>query len=125
MGQMASKATMAEVKDFGKKMETDHQKAYNDLSSLAASKNITIPASVSEEGMKHHEDLNDKTGYDFDRAFIDKMIDGHEKAINKFEKAADDCEDADIKAWAASLLPDLNAHLAEAKVLKEKIKDMK
>ena len=125
MGQMATKATLQDVKDFGKKMETDHQKAYDDLAALAASKNITIPGTVSEDGMKHHEDLNDKSGYDFDRAFMDKMVDGHEKAIDKFEKAAEDCEDADIKAWASKMLPDLRAHLDQAKMLKEKVKDMK
>ncbi len=126
MGQQgATKATFQEVKDFGKKMETDHQKAYDDLAALAASKNITIPGTISEEGMKHHEDLNDKTGYDFDRLFMDKMVDGHEKAIDRFEKAADNCEDADNKAWASKMLPDLRAHYEAAKMLKEKVKDMK
>jgi putative membrane protein len=126
MGRMAGeKAMMQEVKDFGKKMEADHQKAYDDMAALAASKNIAVPGSPSEATMKDHQNMNEKTGYDFDRAFMDAMVDGHEKAISKFEKAADDCEDAEIKAWAAKMLPDLNAHLAEAKTLKEKVKDMK
>ena len=125
MGQLgATKATLPAVKDFGKKMESDHQKAYNDLAALASTKNITIPGTISEEGLKHHENLNDKTGYDFDRAFMDKMVDGHEKAVKKFEEASADCEDADIKAYASKMLPDLRAHLDEAKMLKEKVKEM-
>lgn len=126
MGRMgATQATMAEVKEFSKKMEMDHQKAFDDMSALAASKNITIPTTVSDDVMKSHKNLSEKTGYDFDRAFMNDMVDGHEKAINKFEKAAYDCQDPEIKAWAAKMLPDLNAHLATAKVIKEKVKDMK
>jgi len=126
MARMAmASATMPDVKDFAKKMEADHQKAYDEVAALATSKNVTIPGSVSDEGMKHHKDLADKTGYDFDRAFMNDMIDGHEKAINKFEKASDDCQDAEIKDMAGKMLPTLNAHLAEAKVIKEKVKDMK
>src|SRR6187402_3362663 len=112
MGKMAAeKATMPEVKDFGKKMEADHQKSYDELATLASSKNITVPGTASDETMKMHEKFADKSGYDFDRAFMDEMVDGHEKAINKFEKAADNCEDTDIKAWASNTLPGLRAHL--------------
>lgn len=126
MGQLGAKnATMPEVKQFAEKMESEHQKAYNDLASLATAKNITIPASPSEETMKSHKDLTDKTGYDFDRKYCDMMVDGHEKAIDKFQKAADDCEDPDIKAWASKMLPDLGAHLETAKLLKDQVKEMK
>jgi len=126
MGKMAAnQATMKVVKDFGAKIEKEHQKVYDELAALAASKNITIPSSSSEDVMEHQKDLGGKTGYDFDRKFCDDMIDGHEKAINKFEKISNDCEDAEIKAWASKMLPAFNAHLAEAKILKEKVKDMK
>lgn len=126
MGQMATtNATMQDVKDFGTKMQTEHQKAYDDMAALAASKNIAIPATASDAVMKDHMDLADKKGYDFDRAFCNTMVDGHEKAIKKFEEAAEDCQDGDIKAWAAKMLPDLRAHLEGAKMLKEKVKDMK
>ena len=126
MGKMAAeKATLPEVKDYAKKMETDHQKSLDDLTALASSKNITIPGTPSEETMKMHEKFADKSGYDFDRAFMNEMVDGHEKAVNKFEKAADNCEDTDIKAWASNSLPDLRAHLESAKMLKDKVKDMK
>lgn len=126
MGRMgAAQASMPDVKEFGKKMEMDHQKAFDELSALAASKNVAIPSTVTDEAMKDHQKMTEKTGYDFDRAFMDDMVDGHEKAINKFEKAADDCQDPEIKAWAAKMLPDLRAHLDAAKMLKEKVKDMK
>lgn len=125
MGRMAgSSATMSEVKEFGKKMETEHQKAFDELATLAAAKSITIPSAPSDAVMKDHQDLA-KTSYHFDRAFCDDMVDGHEKAIKKFEKAAEDCEDPEIKAWASNMLPNLRAHLDEAKLLKERVKDMK
>ena len=126
MGELGStSATMQEVKDFSKKMQTDHQQAFDEMVALASTKNITIPSTPSDEAMKHHKDLAEKKGYDFDRELMDKMVDGHEKAIKKFEDAADDAQDPDIKAWASKMLPTLRAHLEEAKMLKDKVKEMK
>jgi len=39
------------------------------------------------------------------------MVDGHKDAIDKFEKAATDATDPQIKQWASSMLPDLRTHL--------------
>ena len=116
---------MQEVKDFGKWMETEHQSAYDDLASLAASKGIAIPGTPLEETMKDHEKRTDQKGYDYDRKVCDYMVDSHDKAIRKFEKAAEDSQSADIRAWAATMLPDLRAHHEAAKMLKGRAKDLK
>ncbi len=34
----------------------------------------------------------------------------HNKDINEFEKAVNECNDADLKAWAAKTLPVLKMH---------------
>lgn len=118
LGKLAqTKAVHAETKAFGKMMVEMHTKSFDELKKAAAAKNITIPQSVTEDGKKEWDDLNKKEGHDFDKAYADAMVSGHEKAIDKISKAADKAQDPDIKTWAANMLPNLRSHLDQAKKL--------
>lgn len=118
LGKLAqTKGMHAETKAFGKMMQDMHTKSFDELKAAAAAKNITIPQSLTEDGKDAVEKLNGKTGHDFDAAYADDMVDGHEKAIDKITKAADKAQDPDIKTWAAKLLPNLQSHLEQAKKL--------
>lgn len=121
LGKLAqSNSVNDEVKKIGKMMETDHSKALADLKGLAATKQMTIPTTLTENGQEAYKKLVDKKGKDFDEDFTDMLIDGHEKAINKFEKASTDANDADIRNWALSMIPTLREHLKNLKVFEDK-----
>lgn len=110
------------VKDFGQMMVDDHSKANTELQNLAKEKNITLPPTPGEKNMEYIKDLNDKTGNEFDKAYIDRMVSDHKEDIRLFEMAAERAEDADIKAFADKTLPVLRKHLAAAETLKEQLK---
>lgn len=115
LGQLAqSKGTIAEVKDLGKMMESEHNKALIDLKALADKKQITIPTTITDDGQQSYKKLDDKKGNEFNKAYCDMMVDGHKDAIEKFEKASMDAADPDIKEWAATMLPALRTHLDNA-----------
>ena len=115
LGQFAqNNGAEPSVKKMGKMVESDHAKSFNDLKELALKKSITIPTSLTEEGKDAYKDLSNKSGEEFDKEYCDKMVAGHKKAIEKFENASTESEDADIKAWAASSLPVLRSHLDHA-----------
>ena len=125
LGQLSqSKSKNAEIIALGKMMEDAHTKAMNDLKSLAGKKQVTIPTTLTEDGQDAYKKMSDKSGKDFDKEYCDMMVKGHKKAIDKFEKAAEDSQDADIKVWAASMLPNLRTHLDHAIMSDEKMKKM-
>lgn len=120
LGQLAQqKGTGAHVKELGRMMEAEHTKALSELTTLAQSKSVSIP-STANDSKDAYDKLNEKTGNDFDKAYSDLMVEKHEDAIEKFEKASTDSEDAEVKAWATSKLPALRTHLDHAKACKEK-----
>ena len=122
LGQIAKdKATNQRVKDFADMMVKDHSSATDELKNLAASKNVTLPASISNEHQKKIDDLNKKSGKDFDKAYMDMMEDGHESTIKDFKKN-DDNKDADVKAFVNKMLPTLQTHLDSAKAIKKALK---
>jgi putative membrane protein len=121
LGKLAqTKSANADVKALGKMMVDAHTKASADTKKLADSKGITLPAAITDKGQDAYKDLNDKTGVDFDKAYADAMVDGHEKTIKKIEKASEKAKDPDVRMWAANMLPELRKHLEHSKMVKEK-----
>ncbi|MFG4003967.1 DUF4142 domain-containing protein [Flavobacterium aquidurense] len=120
IGKLAqTKSTNPEVKKFGKMLVDEHTKSASEVSALAKAKNFTLPTSLTEEGQEEYKKLNEKSGLDFDKKFADMMIDGHEKAIDKLQKATKDAKDEDVKLWASNNIAPLTAHLEHAKLLKQ------
>jgi len=123
LGGIAQKKAMNKrVKDFGEMMTRDHTKAGDELKSLARRKNVTLPDSIGSDHRNKIDNLEKKNGKDFDRAYIDMMVDGHQSTVNDFEKASNNTKDPDVKAWVDKTLPTLRAHLDSAKAIQKAIK---
>lgn len=123
LGRLAQqKASNARVKEFGSMMVTDHSKANDELKSLAQSKGITLPGTMTDKHQKHVKDLGEKSGADFDKAYMNMMVDDHKEDVDKFEDCSKDSKDADLKAFATKTLPVLQKHLADAKSIKDAVK---
>lgn len=110
------------VKDFGARMVKDHTTANDELKQLAETKNVTLPAVLGDEHQKHFDEMKKMTGAEFDKHYMDMMVNDHQKVITMFETAADNEQDLDVKAFASKTLPALNAHLASAKEINETLK---
>lgn len=122
LGKIAlTNSSNQDVKDFGQMMIDDHTKANNELMALAKEKNITLPPAPSQKSVKRIKDLNEKTGGDFDKDYINFMVSDHESVISSFENASNKTADADIRSFVDKTLPVLKNHLSAAKTLKDKL----
>jgi len=122
LGQLAlTKASSPKVKEFAQSMVNDHTKANEELKSIAQTKNITLPSTISEEKQKDYDKLAEKSGADFDKAYSEFMVKDHKDDVDQFKKAAEKCEDAEIKSWAAEKLPVLESHLSMAESLEDAV----
>jgi putative membrane protein len=99
------------VKSFGQKMVTDHSAANDMLKSLADSKQVNLPDSVSPEEHTALGKLEGLNGTDFDQAYSQMMVKDHHEDISEFEKEAAKGQDPDVRAFAAKTLPTLQHHL--------------
>jgi len=114
------KATYQSVKDLAGMLNKDHSAVNEQVRNLAGQKNIVLPTTVSEEKQKEIDNLKNKTGKDFDRAFIKTMVDNHQAGIDMFQKAMENAKDADVKSFADKTLPALRMHLDSAKAIQKK-----
>lgn len=123
LGELAQqKASSQRVKDFGAMMVRDHSDVNDELKSLAGMKNITLPPAPGENQMDHIKKLSEKSGKEFDKAYMKLMTDDHQKDVDKFEKCSADAKDGDVKAFAAKILPVLRVHLDSAKAINDALK---
>ena len=122
-GQLAQqKAMVDEVKQLGKRMVDDHTAVNGRLQQLGQQKGLSLPQQLDKKHQDRIDSLAKKTGSDFDKAYINEMVDDHKKYVNAFDKAAKDAKDADVKSFATSTLPTLRDHLNLAQTTKDRLK---
>ena len=111
-GKLAQQmGTSPEIKAFGEKMVTDHQKAADELKKVADDKGVALPSVLLKRHQKMLDDLkDDKPGKEFDNTFRRYMIASHKEAVSLFDESAKKSADKDVKAFAAKTLPILQHH---------------
>lgn len=123
LGKVAlSKSSNAKVKEFANMMVNDHGKANEELKMIAANKQIALPMALDEKHQKMADELNGLTGRDFDKKYVDDMVDGHKKTLDLMEKEAKDGKDAELKAFAAKTAPIVKAHLDMIQKMQDSMK---
>ncbi|RFZ81672.1 DUF4142 domain-containing protein [Mucilaginibacter terrenus] len=117
-GQLAlTKASNAEVKQYGQHMVTDHTKATDELKATAAKNNITVPTQLTAAHQQQLNALAPLSGAEFDKAFAALMVQSHQEQVTLFEKATTYADIGDFRTLAAEKLPTLKEHLTEATTL--------
>jgi len=121
LGQLAvEKASNPGVKSFGQKMVDDHSKANDELKSVAAKDNMTLPATLSAKDQALYNKLSALSGPAFDKAYMKAMVKDHEEDIKEFQKEASKGTNPGIKNFASATLPTLQEHLELAKSTEQK-----
>jgi putative membrane protein len=112
LGQLASeKATATQVRDFGKRMVQDHQKANDELKALAAKKGAVVMDTPTKKDEREIDRLKGLSGVEFDKAYVKAMVEAHKQAVKEFQQASAKADDMDLRDWATKTLPTLQEHL--------------
>jgi putative membrane protein len=118
----AEKGSHQRVKEFGKRMQADHSKANAQLKKIASSKGVELPTEPSGEHKSVMDKLTKLSGAEFDREYMEAMVDDHKEDIEKFQTQADKGKDPDLQKFASENLPILKKHLELAQSTEKQIK---
>jgi len=121
-GIAASKATNADVKSFGQRMQTDHGKAGDELKQWASTKGFDLPTQPNGAAQKTATELSGKSGAAFDKAYMDDMVKDHDKDVKEFQEASKKVKDPDLKSWIDKTLPVIQDHDKMAHDIAKKLK---
>jgi len=114
LGRMAlDRAATPEVKQFAQMLVDDHTKANQELQAIASQQNIPVASAPDDK----HNDLRDKlakkTGADFDKDYIDAMVDGHKDVLDKLGSRVDK---ETLDKWKSQSQDQMTGKKTEAKV---------
>lgn len=129
LGQLGvKKATNAKVKAYAQEMITEHRAMESEGKSLAAKVNATADTTVdnAKDLLDHSrdelKDLTDKAaGADWDKNYIDKAIDDHQKVLDKLQDAAKNTTNADLRAALEKATGKVQQHLTKAEDIKKNV----
>ncbi len=117
MGELAQKnGGSAEVKSFGKMLETDHAKARDKTIGLAKELKVTPPTEPAADAKAAYDKLAKLNGAAFDKEFAAHMVKDHKKDIAAYEDEAKE-KNGEVSKYAADTLPTLKKHLQSAEAL--------
>lgn len=113
----AQKAVRPDVKSFGQRMVTDHTAIGNNYAPIANAQGLPIPTTLTPQNQETYDHLSKLSGAAFDDAYVKHMVTDHEAAVGLFDTEANTGQDPQLKAFAASTLPTIEAHLLLAQQL--------
>jgi len=118
LGKLAAeKASNDAVKQYGRKIADDRQKAHEEVTQLAAKHGVNVPETLDSKHKSKIDKLAKLEGQNFDRAFLKEATHNDGDDIAEFQAEANGGSDAAVKSFATRVLPMLQAHVQMAKNL--------
>jgi putative membrane protein len=147
LGEVAeSNSQNTAVQEFGRHMVLDHSKMNDRLMKIAAAEGLQLPdtntfclpVTASEkkpatelmeetpqqklqDAQSDVQQMSSLTGSEFDQAYADAMVKGHEKAMQKFEDASASLQDKPLKKYADKGLKSIRHHYEMAQQLQSEV----
>ena len=120
-----TKATNADVKAYAREMVTAHtalDKKGAGITGATGASNAAIRDSVVSANDAMASQLQSaNSGADFDRAYIDGQVLGHQNTLSFLQAAQNQAQNADLKSMIGAAIPDVQKHLDRAKALQSKV----
>jgi putative membrane protein len=111
----AQKGNSTWVRRLGDRIARDHEAADKKVIRLAAGLGVALPAAADSAAPVQEPDwmttLRTVTGIDFDRTYLEAMIQGHQKAIDSLSSARNRMVETPLRNLISELLPILRQHL--------------
>ena len=99
------------VREFAQHMVKDHTEASQKLKTAAGS--MTMPTSLDPEHAKMLQQLQQASGNDFTRNYVQMQFEGHQKAVTLFDGFAQNGDNPQLKQFAQETAPTLRNHLQQ------------
>src|SRR5262245_41556702 len=97
------------IQEFAQRMVRDHGEANQRLAAIAKRKALSVPTALDSDHKSAVQQVTGKSGADFEAAYVQQMVDDHNKAVALFESASR-MSDTELSGFASKTLPTLKEH---------------
>lgn len=99
------------VKDFAKRMVTDHTQASQSLATVAEMVGVTLPSTPSADDRARKDELEKLSASKLNKTYLRDELAGHKQVISAFESEIEHGQDQAVKNYASQTLPTLQDHI--------------
>jgi putative membrane protein len=115
LGQVAqTRASNTAVKQFGQRMVDDHTRLQNQLTAVVSNTGVSFVPAMDASHQQLASRIERLSGAEFDRAYMQAMIQGHQNDVNQFQTQSQSARSTQIRNLASGTLPLLQQHLSLA-----------
>ena len=115
------RATSPKVKAFAEKMVKEHKACNAKFDKVARDLSLEPIKTFNRDQAGTIDGLQKLSGAAFDRAYIRRMVQDHEKAVKSYENEAKNGSNADLKKICNDALPKIQEHLKEARQIADEL----
>ncbi len=111
------RSSSAQVRQFAQRVLNDRTEANDTLQQIVGDEDLTLPTEPAGTDAAEVKRLGGLNGPDFDRAYAQDELRGHQRTVALFRKEANSGQDPALKDFAQKTLPMLQQHLQMAQTL--------
>ena len=125
LGKLAqARATTPVVRSYGTALVQHRLGLLTALRTLAAAKNLTVPAALGDDEQAAYHEVSTQTGTQLDKQLMALLVKAQKQDEDGFDDMSDDAYDGDIRGFAAKFLTPVREQLAGAKEVVDTIEDL-
>lgn len=106
----ALRSDRADVREFARRMITDHTSLNNGLTQLADRRGWTVAADPHDTHRGELARLRNVSDADFDREYMTVMVREHQRRLRSLEQFERGVRDAELRAWISRTVPTVREH---------------
>jgi putative membrane protein len=120
-GQLAAtRATDPAVQSFANMMVSEHQTALNELKTIAADEEVTLPTGPDQAHVAAKQQLMLLSGRAFDSTYIHMQVTDHQATINLFQDEIDNGQHKKVQDYSDKYMPHIRTHLNMADTISDR-----
>jgi putative membrane protein len=113
-----TKTSNPQVIAYADNMIKMHTTAQDAIKALAEKRKFSIATELNDKNKSIRNNLNALSGAEFDKAYINAQVTGHQATQADFQTEIDNGKDAELKAFAVQNKPMIDQHLVDALAIK-------
>lgn len=118
----AQKTSNAPVKQFAERMVTDHTTMGNQWAALIANDRLPVKVDLDAAQQQSVSRLQSLSGAEFDRAYMNTMVQDHQQDVATFQRLGLTAQSADVRQLATSGLATIQQHLSMARQVASQVR---
>lgn len=113
------KASKRALQNFAAQTAEYHQILNSRIEQMTEHSDFHLPEKVNDLAGEHLQEMQEKSGNEFDKAYLDVLSDIQDKLETQFREASESAMDPELRNWAEKILSNIKSHQLAVAELKE------